>query len=101
MEILKDISRDKLIIMVTHNPELAERYSTRIIRAVDGRIIGDTNPYEGDPTPVKTEEKSQKRQKKQKTDRKPCTHAVAIRQHRQTAALCYAYINAALCAKLE
>ncbi len=71
MEILKDISRDKLIIMVTHNPELAERYSTRIIRAVDGRIIGDTNPYEGDPTPVKTEEKIKKRQKKQKTDRKP------------------------------
>ncbi len=46
MEILKEISKDKLIIMVTHNPELAEQYSNRIIRCVDGQIIGDTNPFE-------------------------------------------------------
>ena len=45
MEILKEISKDKLIIMVTHNPELAEQYSNRIIRLVDGKITGDTNPY--------------------------------------------------------
>ncbi len=45
MEILKEISRDKLVIMVTHNPELAEQYSTRIIRLLDGRVTGDTNPY--------------------------------------------------------
>ena len=45
MEILKDISKDKLIIMVTHNPELAEKYSSRIIRLVDGKITGDTDPY--------------------------------------------------------
>ena len=44
MEILKEISRDRLIIMVTHNPELAETYSSRIIRILDGRITGDTNP---------------------------------------------------------
>ena len=46
MEILKEISKEKLIIMVTHNPEIAENYSNRIIRLMDGKIIGDTNPYE-------------------------------------------------------
>lgn len=44
MEILKEISRDRLIIMVTHNPELAEKYSTRIIRILDGVITNDTMP---------------------------------------------------------
>ena len=46
MEILKNISKDKLIIMVTHNPQLAETYSTRIISCLDGRITGDTAPFE-------------------------------------------------------
>ncbi len=45
MEILREISHDKLIIMVTHNPDLAEQYSTRIIRLLDGRITSDSNPY--------------------------------------------------------
>ena len=45
MELLKEIAKDKLVIMVTHNPELAEKYSTRIIRVLDGRIVDDTNPY--------------------------------------------------------
>jgi len=44
MEILKKISKDKLIIMVTHNPELAEKYSTRIIKILDGKITEDSNP---------------------------------------------------------
>lgn len=44
MEILKEISKDRLIIMVTHNPELAEKYSTRIIRMLDGEITGDSAP---------------------------------------------------------
>lgn len=46
MEILKKISKDKLIIMVTHNPELAEKYSSRIIRILDGQITDDTNPIQ-------------------------------------------------------
>ena len=50
MDILKEISKEKLIIMVTHNPELAETYSNRIIRLVDGEITGDTNPYVDDGT---------------------------------------------------
>ena len=45
MELLKEIAKDKLVIMVTHNPELAERYSTRIVRLKDGTITDDTNPY--------------------------------------------------------
>lgn len=44
MEILKEISKERLIIMVTHNPELAEKYSTRIIRMLDGKVTGDTMP---------------------------------------------------------
>ena len=45
MKLLKEISKDRLVIMVTHNPELAETYSTRIVRIKDGQIIGDSNPY--------------------------------------------------------
>ena len=44
---LKELAEDRLVIMVTHNPELAENYSTRIISLVDGEIVNDTNPYEG------------------------------------------------------
>ena len=46
MEILKEISKDKLIIMVTHNPDLAEKYSSRVIKVLDGKVIDDSNPYE-------------------------------------------------------
>ena len=46
MEILKKVAETKLVIMVTHNPELAQRYSTRIVRLLDGRITEDSNPYE-------------------------------------------------------
>lgn len=45
MEILKEISKDRLIIMVTHNPELAKKYSSRIVKLLDGKIIDDSNPY--------------------------------------------------------
>lgn len=45
MELLKEIAKDKLVIMVTHNPELAEKYSTRIVKLLDGHITSDNNPY--------------------------------------------------------
>ena len=45
MDLIKEISKDKLVIMVTHNPTLAEKYSTRIINLLDGKVVGDTNPY--------------------------------------------------------
>lgn len=48
MNILKEISDDKLIIMVTHNAELAEKYSSRIIRLLDGKVTDDSSPYEND-----------------------------------------------------
>ncbi len=47
MELIKDIAKDKLVIMVTHNPELAYEYSTRIIELKDGKIISDSNTYDG------------------------------------------------------
>ena len=46
MELLKEISKDKLIIMVTHNPDLATKYSTRIVSLLDGKVTGDTNPFD-------------------------------------------------------
>ena len=48
MELLKEIAKDKLVIMVTHNPELADTYATRIVRCLDGEIQSDSNPYGGD-----------------------------------------------------
>lgn len=47
MKLLKEVAKDKLVIMVTHNPELARAYSTRIIELRDGSIISDSNPYDG------------------------------------------------------
>ncbi len=45
MDLIREISKERLVIMVTHNPELAEAYSTRIIRLLDGRVIEDSNPF--------------------------------------------------------
>lgn len=53
MDILKEISKDKLIIMVTHNPDLAEKYSSRIIKILDGVITDDSNPFESNETTEK------------------------------------------------
>lgn len=47
MDLLKEIAKDRLVIMVTHNPELAEQYSTRIINLRDGNLVGDSNPFDG------------------------------------------------------
>ena len=46
MDILKEISADKLIIMVTHNSDIAEKYATRVIKLLDGKVTGDSNPYD-------------------------------------------------------
>ena len=50
MELLKEVAKDRLVIMVTHNPTLAEKYSTRIIRFLDGEKVDDTDPYTEDET---------------------------------------------------
>ena len=65
MELLKEISKDRLIIMVTHNPELAEKYSSRIVRLLDGKVTDDTMPYEQTDSRV-TENSTSKREKKKK-----------------------------------
>ncbi|MBR2766879.1 ATP-binding cassette domain-containing protein [Candidatus Saccharibacteria bacterium] len=64
MKLLKDISRKKLVVMVTHNPELADEYATRIINLKDGKITNDSNPYDGskktDLDLIEAEKKSKK-----------------------------------------
>jgi ABC transporter related protein len=72
MDLLKEISKDRLIIMVTHNPELATQYSTRIIRLLDGTITDDSNPYNGedDNITTKTDEDSLTDKKSSKTKKK-------------------------------
>ncbi len=46
MDLLKEVAQDRLVVMVTHNPELADKYATRIVHLQDGKIVGDSNPYE-------------------------------------------------------
>ncbi len=65
MELLKEISKEKLIIMVTHNPDLADEYANRIIRCLDGVVVNDSNPY----NPETIDEKRQQ-EKKAKSDAK-------------------------------
>ena len=60
MELLKEIAKDRLVILVTHNPELAELYATRTVKVSDGFIISDSDPYE----PPKEEKKSDKSKKR-------------------------------------
>ena len=67
MELLKEISKDRLIIMVTHNPELAEAYSSRIVRLLDGKVTDDTMPYEQTDSRVTENGKSKRERKKKGT----------------------------------
>ena len=61
MEILKEIAKDRLVIMVTHNPELAEEYSTRIIKILDGLITDDSNPYHSENAKTENTNKEKRR----------------------------------------
>ena len=73
MELLKKIAKEKLVIMVTHNPELAKEYSTRIITLKDGKITSDTNPYDG-----KIDTKENSEQKKNKTKKTKMSFLTAM-----------------------
>ena len=64
MDILKEIAKDRLIIMVTHNPELADQYANRIIRLKDGKIVDDTNPYSDEQIRTDLETKQNKSKEK-------------------------------------
>ena len=68
MEILRDIAKDRLVIMVTHNPDIAEEYSTRIVRMVDGKLISDTAPLSQEEIQREreTEKEKAERQRKEK-----------------------------------
>ena len=74
MEILKEISKDRLIIMVTHNPELAKKYSSRIVKLLDGKIIDDSNPYKASEEDVK-----KARNKKDKSGKASMKFTTAVR----------------------
>ncbi|MBE7081196.1 MAG: ABC transporter ATP-binding protein/permease [Clostridiales bacterium] len=76
MDLIKEISKDKLVIMVTHNGEIAEQYSNRIIRLVDGEVVEDTNPYSIEQENLErvAQEKeniTDKEKKENKKDKKP------------------------------
>lgn len=73
MEILKEISKDRLIIMVTHNPELAKKYSTRIINLLDGEVTSDSKPYSS-----KKEEKEKKKEEKNKAKKTSMSFLTAM-----------------------
>ena len=65
MDLLKEIADDRLVIMVTHNPELAENYSTRIIKLLDGEVVDDSNPYtDEEAEKISYEEEDKKKNKK-------------------------------------
>jgi len=68
MELLKEIAKDKLVIMVTQNPDLAEEYSTRIIKLLDGKIVNDSNPLS------ENDEKKEKEKEKQEPEKSNKTH---------------------------
>ena len=82
MDLLKEVAKEKLVIMVTHNPELAAEYSTRIVRLSDGEVIDDTNPYEGEEVEVVAPSvqltKKEKKEKKAKNKKKSMSFSTAI-----------------------
>lgn len=67
MDLLSEIAKDKLVIMVTHNPELAVNYSTRIVKLLDGEIIDDTHPFDGVEKEIEEESNSKKKKATKKT----------------------------------
>ena len=92
MDLLREVAREKLVVMVTHNPDLADRYATRTIRLLDGEVVGDTAPFIPDeqpaPEPVSAsliEEPGDKdgtptsEKKKAKKDKKPKKRSMSLR----------------------
>ena len=67
MELLKEIAKDKLVIMVTHNPDLAEEYSTRIIKLLDGKVVNDSHPLTEKDEKKEREKEEKEKEKSNKT----------------------------------
>jgi putative ABC transport system permease protein len=80
MEILKEVAKDRLVVMVTHNPDLADKYSTRIIRMLDGKITNDSQPVSAEEyAKLKAEEEALSGVKKYKTVCPKCKTHLAIK----------------------
>ncbi len=90
MDLIREIAGERLVIMVTHNPELAEEYSTRIVRLQDGLVISDSNPYEGDEEKdaVQTVEETQSCEKPIK-QRKTCKEKFAKWKNREKSSMSF------------
>ncbi|MGN0968863.1 MAG: ATP-binding cassette domain-containing protein [Oscillospiraceae bacterium] len=71
MDILKEVSKDRLVVMVTHNPDLAEQYASRIIRVLDGRLLDDSNPLTGGELAAAHAEFERLKKEGRKEPRKP------------------------------
>ena len=80
MEIIKEIAKEKLVIMVTHNPELAEQYSTRIVKLKDGKITDDSNPYGGEEDTRNEYEEELKKSKKTSMSLKTQNYTYSLRR---------------------
>ena len=84
MKLLKEISKEKLIIMVTHNPDLAKKYSSRIVKLLDGKLISDSNPYKSNEnaqeqlTSMVDDEKLTKKELKKKNKKKRMSFFTAL-----------------------
>ncbi len=78
MEMLKEVARDRLVIMVTHNPELAETYSTRIIRILDGKITSDTDPFTSEKEAPKKQETAEKPKKEKRLKNRSMSFGTAL-----------------------
>ena len=70
MEILKEVAKDRLVIMVTHNPDLANKYSTRIIKLLDGSVTSDSNPYSENEIEIDAAQSAKKSKEKKKKIKK-------------------------------
>ena len=77
MELIKEISNERLVIMVTHNPELAEQYSSRIVRLIDGEITEDSNPFSNEEEEAECKEIEEAREKAEALEAEMAQAAVA------------------------
>lgn len=78
MEILKEISKDRLVVMVTHNPDLAQQYSTRIVRMLDGEVTGDTAPLTPEEAQRERAQSSEKAEAARKVKRPSMSFATSF-----------------------
>ncbi len=83
MEILKEVAKDRLVIMVTHNPDLADEYSTRIVKLSDGLVIDDSNPYDSSAETAVTEpaapvDKNEKKKNKKAEKKRRMSFGTAL-----------------------